>query len=32
MYEILRFLHVLSAMAYFLFHGAVASVTFALRR
>ena len=32
MYELLRFLHVLSAMAYFLFHGAVASVTFALRR
>ena len=32
MYELLRFLHVLSAMAYFLFHGAVASVTFAMRR
>ena len=32
MYELLRFLHVLSAMAYFLFHGAVASVTFAIRR
>jgi MFS family permease len=32
MYELLRFLHVLSAMAYFLFHGAVASVTFALKR
>jgi hypothetical protein len=32
MYESLQFLHVLSAMAYFLFHGAVASVTFALRR
>jgi len=32
MYELLRFLHVLSAMGYFLFHGAVASVTFALRR
>jgi len=32
MYDSLRFLHLLSAMAYFLFHGAVASVTFALRR
>ena len=32
MYDILRFLHLLSAMAYFLFHGAVASVTFAIRR
>lgn len=32
MYELLQFLHVLSAMAYFLSHGAVASVTFALRR
>jgi MFS family permease len=32
MYEILRFLHVLSAMAYFLFHGAVASVAFAIKR
>ena len=32
MYESLRFLHVLSAMAYFLFHGMVASITFALRR
>jgi len=32
MYELLRFLHVLSAMAYFLFHGAVSSVTFAIRR
>jgi len=32
MYEILRFIHVLSAMGYFLFHGAVASVTYAIRR
>ncbi|MGH2619914.1 MAG: hypothetical protein ACRDHG_05010 [Anaerolineales bacterium] len=32
MYELLRFLHVLSAMAYFLFHGMVASVTFAMRQ
>jgi hypothetical protein len=32
MYEALRFLHALSAMAYFLFHGVVASVTFAFRR
>ena len=32
MYELLRFLHVLSAMGYFLFHGAVASVTFTIRQ
>lgn len=32
MYDVILFLHVGSAMAYFLFHGAVASVTFALKR
>lgn len=32
MYDLLLFVHVGSAMAYFLFHGAVASVTFALKR
>jgi hypothetical protein len=32
MYDIILFLHVLSALIYLLFHGAVASVTFALKR
>lgn len=32
MYQLVLYVHVASAMAYFLFHGAVASVTFALKR
>lgn len=32
MYDTVLFLHVLSALVYLLFHGAVASVTFALKR
>ncbi len=32
MYDIVQFVHVLSALVYLLFHGAVASVTFAFKR
>ncbi|HLF36392.1 MAG TPA: DUF2269 family protein [Anaerolineales bacterium] len=32
MYDLIRFVHVLTALIYFLFHGAIASVSFALRR